>query len=163
MNKIYAKFMLGVGLILSFASCSDILDEEPRNIFEPGFFETEQGVVGGLTGLYESLRHVYGQPYYYGALEAGTDEYTYGSQADGNFKNADLSIQGSIPDAANSRFDVLWNTAYSAINNASAIIDNGAAAGVADALTAEARFFSCILLLPACAEFWRCASRLRIR
>ncbi|WP_308765092.1 RagB/SusD family nutrient uptake outer membrane protein [uncultured Bacteroides sp.] len=141
MNKIYTKFMLGVGLILSFASCSDILDEEPRNIFEPGFFETEQGVVGGLTGLYESLRHVYGQPYYYGALEAGTDEYTYGSQADGNFKNADLSIQGSIPDAANSRFDVLWNTAYSAINNASAIIDNGAAAGVADALTAEARFF----------------------
>ncbi|MDR0574729.1 MAG: RagB/SusD family nutrient uptake outer membrane protein [Tannerella sp.] len=140
MNKIYTKFMLGVTLAFSFASCSDILDEQPRNIFEPGFYTTRKGVEGGLTGLYESLRHVYGQPYYYGALEAGTDEYTFASQADGNFKNADL-WEGNIPDAQNSRFDVLWNSAYGAINNTNAIIDNGAAAGVAEALTAEARFF----------------------
>jgi hypothetical protein len=140
MKKI--RLILGtVILSLILASCSDILDEQPRNIYEPGFFETEQGVKGGLTGLYESLRHVYGQPYYYGACEAGTDEYTYASQADGNFKNADLSIQGAIPDAQNSRFDVLWNVAYGAINNASSIIENGVVAGVADILTAEARFF----------------------
>jgi hypothetical protein len=34
--------------------------------------------------------------------------------------------------------------------------DNGAAAGVADALTAEARFFRAFIT-SSCAEFWRCA------
>ena len=142
MKSIYIKVILGIMILSSFLTgCSDILNENPRNIYEPGFFETEQGVVGGLTGLYTSLRRVYGQPYYYNACETGTDEYTYGSQADANFQSADLSIQGKIPDAANSRFDVLWNVAYSAINNASAIIDNGTKAGMPEALTAEARFF----------------------
>jgi hypothetical protein len=90
--------------------------------------------------LYANLRRVYGQPYYYNACETGTDEYTYGSQADGNFRAADLSGLG-IPDASNSRWDVLWNAAYSAINSASGIITNGEAANVSPSLVAEARFF----------------------
>jgi hypothetical protein len=127
-------------LFFTLTACSDLLNEEPRNIFEPGFFKTEKGVEGGLTSLYASLRRVYGQPYYYNACLTGTDEYTYGSQADGNFKSADLCGLG-VPDAANSRFDVLWNSAYSAINSASGIITNATEAGMAEALIAEARFF----------------------
>ncbi|SHJ54263.1 Starch-binding associating with outer membrane [Reichenbachiella agariperforans] len=128
-----------LGLLLT-AGCNDILEETTRERFEPGFFKTEEGVVGGLTGLYANLRRVYGQPYYYNATETGTDEYTYGSQADGNFQAADLSGLG-IPDAQNSRFDVLWNESYSAINSASAIIANGTEAAMPDELIAEARFF----------------------
>lgn len=142
MKHLY-KSILGMGAVaflLAISSCSDILDEQPRNIYEPGFYQTEKGIEGGLTGLYTSLRRVYGQPYYYNACETGTDEYTYGSQADQNFKNADLTT-GAIPDASNSRFDVIWNVAYAAINNSSAIITNGTAANVAPALVAEASFF----------------------
>ncbi|MDR0566998.1 MAG: RagB/SusD family nutrient uptake outer membrane protein [Prevotellaceae bacterium] len=120
--------------------CTKILEETPRNIFEPSFFATETGVIGGLTGLYASLRGVYGQPYYFNICETGTDEYTYGSQADGNFKSADLCGLG-IPDASNSRFDVLWNVAYGAINSATGVIDNATEAGMDPALIAEARFF----------------------
>jgi hypothetical protein len=120
--------------------CSDLLEETVRNKFEPGFFSTETGVTGGLTGLYCELRSIYGQPYYYNICETGTDEYTYGSEADGNFKSADLCGLG-IPDASNSRFDVLWNVAYRAINSATGIIDNGTEAGMNPALLAEARFF----------------------
>jgi len=129
-----------VATLLTTMGCSDILDETARNKFEPGFFATETGVEGGLTGLYAGLRRVYGQPYYYNACETGTDEYTYGSQADGNFQAADLVGLG-IPDAKNSRFDVLWNNAYGAINSASGIIDNATAAGMPEALIAEAQFF----------------------
>ncbi|GAB6119869.1 RagB/SusD family nutrient uptake outer membrane protein [Dysgonomonas termitidis] len=129
-----------VALFLAMASCSDILDEQPRNIYEPGFYKTEKGIEGGLTGLYGTLRRVYGQPYYYNACETGTDEYTYGSQADQNFKNADLTT-GAVPDASTSRFDVIWNVAYAAINNASAIITNGTEANMPPALIAEASFF----------------------
>jgi SusD family. len=138
----YKKFFgtAAIALFLVTASCSDILEETPRSIFEPGFFKTETGIKGGLTGLYSGLRRVYGQPYYFNACETGTDEYTYGSQADQNFKNADIST-GAIPDAQNSRFDVLWNVAYGDINSASAIIANGNDAGMDPGLIAEANFF----------------------
>lgn len=126
--------------LFAVTGCERILDEVPRDRFEPGFFKTEEGIIGGLTGLYSNLRRIYGQPYYYNATETGTDEYTYGSQADGNFRMADLSGLG-IPDAQNSRWDVLWNAAYSAINSASGIIANGTEAGMPVALIAEARFF----------------------
>ena len=138
MKKI-SKAIAAATLILT-AGCTDILEETPRNIFEPGFFATETGIIGGLTGLYASLRGVYGQPYYFNICETGTDEYTYGSQADGNFKSADLCGLG-IPDASNSRFDVLWNVAYGAINSATGVIDNATEAGMDAALIAEARFF----------------------
>jgi hypothetical protein len=143
MKRNLYKKILGTSLVALFftmISCSDILEEQPRNIYEPGFFKTEKGIEGGLTGLYGTLRRVYGQPYYFNACETGTDEYTYGSQADQNFKNADIST-GAIPDASNSRFDVIWNVAYAAINNASAIIANGTEAKMSPALIAEAYFF----------------------
>ena len=138
MQKLY-KILAVTGLFFA-AGCNDILEETPRDRFEPGFFKTEEGVRGGLTGLYSGLRRLYGQPYYYNATETGTDEYTYGSQADGNFRAADLSGLG-IPDAQNSRWDVLWNTAYANINSASGIISNGTEANLPASLIAEARFF----------------------
>jgi hypothetical protein len=139
MQKLF-KILAIAGLCLN-AGCNDILEETPRDRFEPGFFATEEGVRGGLTGLYAGLRRLYGQPYYYNATETGTDEYTYGSQADNNFINADLAVGSGIPDPINSRWDVLWNTAYADINSASGIIANGAAANVSADLIAEARFF----------------------
>lgn len=138
MQTLY-KILAVAGLLFS-TGCKDILEETPRDRFEPGFFKTEEGVRGGLTGLYAGLRRLYGQPYYYNATETGTDEYTYGSQADGNFRAADLSGLG-IPDAQNSRWDVLWNTAYSNINSSSGIIANGTEANMPAAMIAEARFF----------------------
>ncbi len=122
------------------ASCSKVLEEEPRTFFEPGFFTTEAGVKGGLTSLYASLRYLYGQAYYYNSLETGTDEATYGQSADGNFKDADLSGVGSF-NASTSRSDALWGTVYTYINTASGIIENAEAVGLDASLIAEAKFF----------------------
>lgn len=142
MKAKYIRYFVGaVAIAFTLTGCSDILDENPRNIYDPGFYDTPEGVTAGLTGLYAGLRDVYGQPYYYGAVETGTDEYTYGGQADNNFKAADLAIPGLIPDADNSRFDVLWGQAFYAINNASQIIENGTKANMDPALLAEAHFF----------------------
>lgn len=141
MKKVNKILMITVlATLFAVTGCERILDEVPRDRFEPGFFKTEEGIIGGLTGLYANLRRIYGQPYYYNATETGTDEYTYGAQADGNFRMADLSGLG-IPDAQNSRWDVLWNAAYSAINSASGIITNGTEAEMPADLIAEARFF----------------------
>ena len=128
-------------LALLFAtSCSDILDEQPRSIYEPTFFQTEKGVEGGITSMYAHLRYIYGQAYYYNSCLTGTDEATYAQSADGNFKDADFSGVGSLT-ASSSRSDVLWGTAFSNINTANGVLENGSKVGVSEALLAEAHFF----------------------
>jgi len=130
-----------VMLALLMVSCSeDILEETPRSTYEPSFFQTEAGVLGGLTSMYAHLRYVYGQAYYYNTTLTGTDEVTYAQSADQNFKVMDVSGQGNIT-PQDSRADVLWGTAFSNINTASGIIENAAEVGISDALTSEARFF----------------------
>ncbi|WPO78920.1 RagB/SusD family nutrient uptake outer membrane protein [Flavobacterium sp. KACC 22761] len=134
-------FITALFLMLFLGSCSEILDEKPRSIYEPGFFKTEKGVFGGLTSMYAHLRYIYGPAYYYNTLVTGTDEATYAQSADNNFKDMDLSGVGSIT-ATSSRSDGLWGTAFPNINTASGIIENAAAVGtISNALIAEARFF----------------------
>ncbi|SKB45745.1 Starch-binding associating with outer membrane [Parapedobacter luteus] len=128
-------------IVLFLSACSKILDEQPRSIYEPGFFTTEKGIQGGITSMYAHLRYIYGNAYYYNATLTGTDEVTYGQQADDNFLAMDLSGRAEL-NSNNSRADVLWNVVYSNINTASGIIEHAAQMEtVSDALIAEARFF----------------------
>lgn len=144
MKKIYIKSLIvGLALLSSaiFVSCSDdILDEKPRSFFEPGFFQTEQGIYGGVTSMYAHLRYIFGQAYFYNTTETGTDEVTYAQSADQNFKVMDISGQGNIT-SQDSRADVLWGAAFLNINTANGIIENAEVVDVPASLIAEARFF----------------------
>ena len=142
MKRIHIKTSIGIALMaLSLMQCTKILEEQPRSIYEPGFFKTEKGVMGGLTAMYAHLRYLYGQAYYYNSCLTGTDEVTWAQSADQNFKDMDLSGVGSLTPLS-SRSDVLWTTAFPNINTASGIIENAAVVGtISDALVAEARFF----------------------
>src|SRR5687768_16704051 len=142
MKRFKIKSLIGTAALTMFlAGCADILEEQPRSLYEPSFFQTEKGVYGGLTSMYAHLRYIYGQAYYYNATLTGTDEVTYARDADENFKVMDLSGQGNLT-ASNSRADVLWGAAFPNINTASGIIENAAAVGtISPALIAEARFF----------------------
>ena len=139
------KYILAAGLVCCVAnttrtSCSDVLDEQPRNQFDPTFFTTKTGIEGGLTSLYAHLRYFYGNGYFLNSVETGTDEYTYAQSADGHFKDADLSGVGSMT-PNNSIAGSIWGTAFPNINTASGIIENGADAGIDASLLAEAYFF----------------------
>ena len=140
------KYILAAGLLCcglattTMTSCSDVLDEQPRSQFDPTFFNTKAGIEGGLTSLYAHLRYFYGNGYYLNSVETGTDEYTYGQSADGNFKDADLSGVGQMV-ATNSIAGSIWGTLFPNINTASGIIENGAEAGIDASLLAEAYFF----------------------
>jgi len=143
MKPIFSKIrVLGPAALALFltASCSDILDEQPRSSYDPTFFKTEKGVEGGVTSMYAHLRYIYGQAYYYNSCLTGTDEATWGWSADGNFKDADLSGVGNLT-ATTCRSDALWGTAFSNINTANGVIENGAEVGVNESLVSEARFF----------------------
>lgn len=142
MKKFHIKTFIKAALLTLFlVSCSDILEEQPRGHYEPGFFKTEKGIYGGITGMYAHLRYIYGQAYYYNATLTGTDEATYAQSADGNFKDMDLSGVGAITPSS-SRSDVIWGISFSNINTANGIIQNSAEVeGISEALLAEARFF----------------------
>lgn len=143
MKPIFSKIrVLGTAALALFltASCSDILDEQPRSSYDPTFFKTEKGVEGGVTSMYAHLRYIYGQAYYYNSCLTGTDEATWGWSADGNFKDADLSGVGNLT-ATTCRSDALWGTAFSNINTANGVIENDAEVGVNESLVSEARFF----------------------
>lgn len=143
MKPIFSKIrVLGTAALALFltASCLDILDEQPRSSYDPTFFKTEKGVEGGVTSMYAHLRYIYGQAYYYNSCLTGTDEATWGWSADGNFKDADLSGVGNLT-ATTCRSDALWGTAFSNINTANGVIENGAEVGVNESLVSEARFF----------------------
>jgi hypothetical protein len=141
MKSIQIKSLTIIALsALLFSGCKKILEEQPRSIYEPGFFKTEKGVLGGITSQYAHLRLIYGQPYFYNTLETGTDEYTWAQSADANFKDADLSGVGNVTPLTFPA-GALWSTAFSNINTASGIIENAAAVGISNALIAEARFF----------------------
>jgi hypothetical protein len=137
--KIISITMLALTLVIG--SCTkDVLVENPKSVYTPDFFKTELGVQGGITSLYAHLRFIYGNWNFYNSLETGTDEYTWGQSADGNFKDMDMSGVGSIT-SQSAPPSAPWGNCFSAINTASGIIENATAVGVSDALVAEARFF----------------------
>jgi hypothetical protein len=91
--------------------------------------------------MYAHLRDIYGNAYYYNATLTGTDEVTYGRDADENFLAMDLSGR-AVLNANNSRADALWGAAFPNINTANGVIKNASAVGtISAALVAEARFF----------------------
>ncbi|MCD8293401.1 MAG: RagB/SusD family nutrient uptake outer membrane protein [Prevotellaceae bacterium] len=137
-NKFKVAGIASLTLLLA-ASCSDILDEQPRASFDPSYFSTEAGIEGGITAMYAHLRYIFGQGYFFDICETGTDEATYGQNADMNFFPPDLTDW--VLTADNSRSDVLWNQAFTNINTCSGVLENGEAAGMDEALLAEAHFF----------------------
>ncbi len=142
MKLIQIKTIVATALMtLVLGGCNDnILEEQPRSIYEPGYFKTEKGVQGGLTSMYNHLRNIYGQAYYFNSLITGTDEATYGQSADGNFKDMDLSGAGSITSTSYPT-SILWGVAFPNINTASGVIENAGEVGIAESLISEARFF----------------------
>lgn len=142
MKSLNIKLLAGAAVLsMASTSCSKLLDEEPRSLYEPGFAQTERGVNGNITSLYAHLRYIYGNAYYYNATLTGTDEATWGRDADENFLAMDLSGRATL-NANNSRADVLWVNAFPNINTASGVIKNAPAVGtITPALVAEARFF----------------------
>lgn len=133
-----ATGLLAAGMAL--AGCSGILDETPRETYTPEFSTKQRGIEGGITALYANLRNLWGNGYWLIANETGTDEYTFGHGGNENDKPIDMSNNGEL-NATNCRADNLWNTAFSDINTANSVLENGTAIGMSESLLSEARFF----------------------
>ena len=136
--KIFATLAVLVSVL---ASCSTILDEHPRTIYEPSYFSSDKGVEGGLAYMYVHLRQLFGHEVMIDHQEAGTDEFTWAESATSGHKIADMNINDTQWSASNNPCSSMWTYCYRAINTANGVLENGEANGVAASLLAEARFF----------------------
>ncbi|SKC64491.1 Starch-binding associating with outer membrane [Ohtaekwangia koreensis] len=135
-------FVRGAALMMALlVGCTDILNEKPRAIYTPEYFKTENGVYGGLTGMYAHLRYIFGNAYFYNSTLTGTDEATWGASGAGSgFQIFDLSGASPIT-PSNSDASNLWSNAFPNINTANGVIENATPVGISEALISEARFF----------------------
>ena len=136
--KIFATLAVLVSVLVS---CSDLLEEHPRTLYEPSYFSTDKGVEGGLAYMYVHLRYLFGHEMMIDHQEAGTDEFTWAESATSGHKIADMNINDTKWSASDNPCSGMWTQCYRAINTASGVIENGEANGVDPALLAEARFF----------------------
>lgn len=145
MKRILTKIYIGTattGLIL-MAGCTKVLKETPRSSFTPQYFQSANGVLGGVTALYANMRNIYGNAYYWNMCQCGTDETTWGQSggSGSNFQAQDYSVPGVHPTPTLSDAGQLWGNTFPYINTASGVIQYGATAGVSPSLIAEAKFF----------------------
>lgn len=135
------KMILGaIFLSLTFTGCNEILDEQPRSVYTVDYFSTPDGINQSFTSLYRQLRLLYGNGYFMSNCQNGTDESTWAQSADGNFKELDMSGQGNI-NSNTFPTSMIWGSVFPYINTANGIIEKGPAAGVAESMISEARFF----------------------
>ncbi|MEA1848712.1 MULTISPECIES: RagB/SusD family nutrient uptake outer membrane protein [Chryseobacterium] len=135
------KMILGaIFLSLTFTGCNEILDEQPRSVYTVDYLSTPDGINQSFTSLYRQLRLLYGNGYFMSNCQNGTDESTWAQSADGNFKELDMSGQGNI-NSNTFPTSMVWGSVFPYINTANGIIEKGPAAGVAEAMISEARFF----------------------
>jgi hypothetical protein len=145
MKRLLIKLYIGTGALalLLALGCNKVLKETPRSSFTPQYFQTANGVMGGLTALYAHLRNIYGNAYYWNMCQCGTDETTWGQSggSGSNFQAQDYSVPGVHPTPTLSDAGQLWGNTFPYINTANGVIQYGASAGVAASYISEAKFF----------------------
>lgn len=139
-----SKFKLSTAFLtaalLAAAGCTKVLDENPRSVLVPSFFQSAQGINSGLVAIYSYNKFYYGPEGGMNLAVYGTDEFTHGQQVTNPPLNVYMGLNASTGD-----LQTPWNRAYPAINTANGVIQLGQEAtdigeAVKIPLLAEAKF-----------------------
>ncbi|CAN5190421.1 RagB/SusD family nutrient uptake outer membrane protein [soil metagenome] len=119
--KIYNKISIVITVValLSVSSCKKILEEHPQSSTIPSFLGTPGGLLGGIAGVYDDIRHNYGGEGFELSLYTGTDENFAGVSAQAG---ARFSTYNGLSSAD---FNGAWNTWYQDINTLNGILQFG--------------------------------------
>lgn len=147
LNKIV--LVLTAVCLFSVFSCKKVLEQNPRASITPAFFTTQAGVQGGITGVYQNLRALWGSENYFYQLQGGTDEYvTGGSATTLGVSLINYSSFVNNADVYNS-FGLLFQNAYQDINTLNGVLQYGQTAFTDDNVRkqylAQAKFLRALL------------------
>jgi hypothetical protein len=125
-------YIITAFVMLSLASCGDLLDEHPQSNTTPELYKTASGIFGGLAGVYSNLRNLWGTEGFHVLMVAGTDEHLSGASASSktyyDYNGMDVNGMGS-----------LWTNAYQNINTLNGVLELGSS--VADITPANRRLY----------------------
>jgi hypothetical protein len=133
--------LLTVVMLFTTTGCKKLLEEQPRTGFAPSFFTTNDGIQGGIAGIYSSFRGQWATQIWTQLFNSATDETLKGGAADvthwQTYNNA--LIKSNTND-----YQGFWNTLFIDINTANGVLQYGAAADIPAAtktqLLAQAKF-----------------------
>lgn len=152
MNKNIKTSTLGIAVLviaLSMFGCSHKLEEHPHTVFTTDYFKTPSGLQSAIVSLYSGMRYVYGPEPSLAITVMGTDEFTGGDQVlistGGQYVRSFALYGGGSPiQASDGSLLNIWNTVFSLINEANAVVAYAPAvemdAATKNTYIAEARF-----------------------
>lgn len=120
MKTILKKYKILLATLLLAVGCNDVLEEQPRAVLAPSFFESGEGLRTGLTAAYSFYRYYYGSEPGMNTTVWGTDEFRHGQQTN----NPPTDVYVGIT-AAEGAVQALWNWSYPSINTCNGIIEIG--------------------------------------
>lgn len=126
-KPIYAMLLTGM---LLWTGCKKLLDENPRSNVTPAVFATQQGLLGGISGVYNDIRGAFGTEGFTINQMAGTDEHLMGASA-GNQRV--FTYNGLTGNDFSGGFSL-----YSSINALNGILELGPSTPGLDAATLKA-------------------------
>jgi hypothetical protein len=97
-------------------SCKKILQEHPESAIVPSIFNTEGGVLGGVSGVYNDLRGLWGTEGFSMQSLGGTDEVLEGASA----SSTDFFTYNPMTGADEN--GGIWNNAYQDINTLNGVL-----------------------------------------
>ena len=115
------NYAVTIALLFFVSSCQKILEEHPQSAIVPSFFQTPAGVLGGISGVYNDIRSLWGTEGFTAQTEAGTDDMLEGASA------SSQDFYTYNPLASIDENGGLWSTAYQDINTLNGVIQFGAA------------------------------------
>jgi len=111
--------MVTASALIAVTGCKKILEEHPQAQIVPSFFGTSGGLLGGISGVYNDIRALWGTEGFTAQMVAGTDEHLRGASASGtNFYTYNGLSSGDMNGG-------LWNVAYTDINTLNGILQFG--------------------------------------
>src|SRR5579863_7478586 len=105
-----------MGLLLAAVSCQKILQEKPESSIPPTIFNTEVGLLGGVAGVYNDLRGLWGTEGFTMQCLGGTDETLEGASA----TSPDFFTYN--PMNSSDETNGWWNNAYQDINTLNGVL-----------------------------------------
>ena len=136
------RYSLLFGVILfATTGCKKLLEEQPRTGFTPSFFTTNDGIQGGIAGIYSSFRGQWATQVWTQLFNEGIDESLTAAVSD-----VDHWATYNTPQikANTSNYDGFWNTLFIDINTANGVLQYGVDADIPAAtktqLLAQAKF-----------------------
>jgi hypothetical protein len=124
-------FVALITLIASTISCKKLLEEHPRAGIVPAFFNTPEGVLGGISAVYNDIRSAWGTEGFSQQAVGGTDEHLMGAS---NTANNFFTYNGITTGAFNGSW---WNTAFQDINTLNGVLEFGQAINLPAATKAQ--------------------------